>query len=209
MQHNGHYEADWSPDGRRILFVAETTEDAPSTVYSVQPDGLDLRTELTDGSHYTCPTWLPGTDAFLLTDPQMDGTSRVVMVARSRDTPSVVLASDTLWIHCAAPSPDGASVLLTAGPKFTPQTSVPRLNIYVMRLDGSGFRALTTGTAVTNYGRWSPDGRRIVFQSNRHIRGAPSRPAALDSLEIYVMNRDGSRIRRLTFNSRFDAHPSW
>ena len=61
---------------------------------------------------------------------------------------------------------------------------------------------------MTNDARWSRDGR-IVMQSNRHAPAADSPLAALDSLDIYVMNADGSNIVRLTTNGRFDGHPSW
>jgi TolB protein len=45
---------------------------------------------------------------------------------------------------------------------------------------------------------WSPDGTRIAFMSNRD--GNP---------EIYVMNRDGSNLRRLTNHPGNDATPTW
>jgi TolB protein len=45
---------------------------------------------------------------------------------------------------------------------------------------------------------WSPDGSRIAFTSNRD--GNP---------EIYVMNRDGSNLHRLTNNPAIDVTPTW
>jgi TolB protein len=45
---------------------------------------------------------------------------------------------------------------------------------------------------------WSADGSRIAFMSNRD--GNP---------EIYVMNSDGSALRRLTRHPRIDATPTW
>ncbi|OFW09700.1 MAG: hypothetical protein A3H96_01125 [Acidobacteria bacterium RIFCSPLOWO2_02_FULL_67_36] len=45
---------------------------------------------------------------------------------------------------------------------------------------------------------FSPDGSKIAFTSNRD--GNP---------EIYVMNRDGSGIRRLTTNAAIDVTPTW
>lgn len=45
---------------------------------------------------------------------------------------------------------------------------------------------------------WSPDGERIAFMSNRD--GNP---------EIYVMNRDGSGVRRLTNHPAADVTPTW
>lgn len=45
---------------------------------------------------------------------------------------------------------------------------------------------------------WSPDGERIAFMSNRD-----------GNTEIYVMNRDGSGVRRLTNHPGGDVTPTW
>ena len=45
---------------------------------------------------------------------------------------------------------------------------------------------------------WSPDGRQLVFTSNRD--GNP---------ELYVMNADGSDVRRLTNHPGIDTSPTW
>lgn len=45
---------------------------------------------------------------------------------------------------------------------------------------------------------WSPDGTRLAFMSNRD--GNP---------EIYVVNRDGSGLRRITTHPGNDATPTW
>jgi TolB protein len=45
---------------------------------------------------------------------------------------------------------------------------------------------------------WSPDGTKIAFTTNRD--GNP---------EIYVMNRDGSGLRRMTSHPAIDVSPTW
>ena len=45
---------------------------------------------------------------------------------------------------------------------------------------------------------WSPDGRHITFDSNRHGKA-----------DIYVMGSDGSNPRRLTDHPGEDRSPSW
>ena len=52
---------------------------------------------------------------------------------------------------------------------------------------------------INNYlPAWSPDGSKLAFMSSRD--GNP---------EIYVMNRDGSGVRRLTHHQNADVTPTW
>ena len=69
------------------------------------------------------------------------------------------------------------------------------LEIYVMSSDGSNVRRLTDTPGKRSYKPdWSPDGKRIAFNSTRDGQG----DSILDSVEIYIMDADGSNVRRLT-----------
>jgi len=74
--------------------------------------------------------------------------------------------------------------------------------ILVMNVDSSMWdaRNLTNNPADDLFPVWSPDGSRIAFLSSRGGNRA----------NIYVMNADGSGLRRLTTDSVFAAYPySW
>jgi len=73
--------------------------------------------------------------------------------------------------------------------------------VMVLTIADLGLVNLTNHPAFDHSPAWSPDGARIVFQSNRD--GAE---------ELYVMNADGSNVVRLTTGVGVysdDAHPSW
>src|SRR5438552_4119939 len=66
--------------------------------------------------------------------------------------------------------------------------------------DGSGVRRVTqTGSNEVNP-VWSPDGKRLAFESDRNGNGRE---------EIYLVDADGSHERRLIKTDANDTYPSW
>jgi TolB protein len=51
---------------------------------------------------------------------------------------------------------------------------------------------------IDSYPMFSPDGKKIVFESNRN-----------GNFEIYTINTDGSDIKQLTHDTAFDGTPVW
>jgi TolB protein len=65
--------------------------------------------------------------------------------------------------------------------------------IFTMNRDGTGLDQLTKNAALDFDPEWSPDGKRIAFQSDRDLFS-----------NIFVMNADGSRQRNVTNGQSFD-----
>src|SRR5215831_14776894 len=74
--------------------------------------------------------------------------------------------------------------------------------IYVMNSDGSGVVRLTSSGANDEFPRWSPNGTKILFQSDR------DNPTT-GYMDIYVMGADGSGVTRLTSDPNDDSMASW
>ena len=65
----------------------------------------------------------------------------------------------------------------------------PTFDIFEANPDGSGLKRLTTTRGYDAEGSYSPDGKHIVFCSNR---------SGKDNYELYIMDRDGKNTRKLT-----------
>ena len=206
---------DWSPDQRSILFTTESP-DHHATVYVIHADGSGLRSVLEDSNPLRCPSWAPDGHQFAVSTYRA-GRSSIVAVDVDSGAARTLLASDTTFLDCPQWSPQGEAITLTVYPgdtaiwKRDPLTAW-RSDLAILDLKSGQIRLLVSGPGLNNYGHWSPDGRWIVFQSNRHAApGVDSLPlgARFRSLEIYIVRFDGSGLRRLTTNAYFDGHPSW
>jgi Tol biopolymer transport system component len=71
-------------------------------------------------------------------------------------------------------------------------------NIYVVNVDGSGLRPLTTEKNNTINPDWSPDGEHIVFSALTNGVN-----------QIYKIKSDGSDLRQLTFGDYSSYNPAW
>ena len=78
------------------------------------------------------------------------------------------------------------------------------IHIFTMNADGTNQIELTTGSGDL-HPDWSPDGKRIVFQSF-HADPKPHRFAQLQ-VHIFAMNADGSKQKQLMGNA--GETPSW
>ena len=95
-------------------------------------------------------------------------------------------------------SPDGLRIL------FESERDGNR-EVYVMDADGGNQIRLTRNDALDSTATWSPDGKLIAFASNRDT-GLPYNPYNMD---IYVMNADGSNVRRIVDDPEYDVGPQW
>ncbi|HMI47775.1 MAG TPA: hypothetical protein VK481_03815 [Gemmatimonadaceae bacterium] len=128
-----------------------------------------------------------------------DGTLRqniyVMGVDGTRPTP--LTTND--WAGVSGWSPDGARILYQVGPGPT------LFGLVTIKADGTG---LTTVAGNAFSGKWSPDGSKIAFTSNRDlILNGGAAPTHIN--QIYVTGSDGTGEVRLTTDSAFNDMGSW
>ena len=134
---------------------------------------------------------------------------------------TVWLLAAALSAACREPAPerpaeDRPSDAAAAGDRALPQAVTPfpeglsgtlvfesdrdgRSKIYTIDLADGRVRRLTEGPDWHDEKPvWSPDGRQIAFVSNR-----------AGNYDIYVMQADGSGVRRLTSHDALEHDPSW
>jgi Tol biopolymer transport system component len=176
----------WSPDSTRIAYVRF------GEIYVSDADGRNEKrlTRRAPGLHWPAngPTWSPNgkTIAF-------SGTRDVLTVPATGGKILNLTKAQESWRGNVTPaySPDGKTIA------FSRSTDAFNSDIFLMSTDGKNMRRLTRtqgGHDVQGEEHgpaWSPDGRTLVFVSNRD-----------GNLELYSIGRDGKNERRLTQTPR-------
>ena len=198
----------WSPDGAKIAFGAfvgslDERGKGESEIFVMDGDGGNLRRLSDRPGPDLSSTWSSdnrrivwwGHDA--PTDsPSQTPALRIFMA--ELDTGRVAElgeGSDPVW------SPDGRHIAFVRQrePQQGVVQAIPDVDIFVQDVETGETLQLTENAGTNLWPTWSPDGRRIAFVTRRdHLAG-----------EIYVMNADGSDVRRLTDNLLEEGMLAW
>jgi dipeptidyl aminopeptidase/acylaminoacyl peptidase len=95
-------------------------------------------------------------------------------------------------------SPDGSSVAYVLM-EVDRANNTYRSAIWIAPVDGGPGKQFTNGEKRDTSPRWSPDGQRLAFVSNRHG----------DANQIYLIDLDGGEARRLTRVESGATDPAW
>ncbi|MBN1451077.1 MAG: PD40 domain-containing protein [Anaerolineales bacterium] len=191
------FSPDFSPEGERVVF-ANSDENGQTSLYIVDRTGENLRL-LFEGPNYSGPTsivgaaWSPDgrTIAFAMSTTQLY-EYEIFLINADGTEPPQQLNTGLLGITGSLDwSPDGRSLLISAGPPGDK-------DIFRLDLQANVITRLTYG-GNNNSPSFSPDGEYVAYNSLRNGGQA----------DIYLIRADGTDERQLTNHPEPDWQPQW
>jgi dipeptidyl aminopeptidase/acylaminoacyl peptidase len=223
-----------SPDGRTVAFVVwEVDREANayrSAIWLVSTNGSGEPRRFTSGTKRDAqPRWSPDGTEIAFTSTRDGDVAQLYVMPIAGGEPRRVTDVDE-DVHEPAWSPDGSRIAFAARdrhPDYTeedPKRRAPRRftrlqfkldnegwtgdrpqHLFVVAADGSGkARRLTDGEAEDANPAWSPDGRRIAFDSARHPDWDVD-----TARDVYVVDADGGEPELLTATDGTIERPAW
>ncbi|MBI4607561.1 MAG: Tol-Pal system beta propeller repeat protein TolB [Candidatus Rokubacteria bacterium] len=175
----------WSPDGKSVALTL--TKDGNPEIYVLNVATGTLRRLTNHWGIDTEPTWAP--------------TGReIAFVSDRAGTPRIFLM-DAEGANVRRLTPSG----FNTQPRWSPKGDVivytsrqGNHDVWAINVDGSNPRRLTAGPGSNESASWAPNGRHLVFQSNR-----------LGGWRLFTMLADGSEQQPLTRGPGESTSPSW
>jgi Tol biopolymer transport system component len=217
------------PNGRRILYSSTHLADPKCPpkpdysrgyvwalypgydIYSAAPDGSDLRPLASAPGYDAEATISPNGRKIVFTSLRSGDLDIYTMDTDGRNVKRLTdalgydggpfFSYDNQWIVYRAYHPESEQEIADYKALLKENLIRPtKLDIWVMKADGSGKRRVTNNGKANFAPYFFPDGKRIIFASNMDDpRGR--------NFDLYAINTDGTGLERITFNETFDGFP--
>ncbi len=185
----GYFDA----TGRRLVFQSEREPGNPFyQIYLLELESGDLRRVSTGTGKTTCAWVHPGGRRVLFASTHHDPDARAKQEAE-------------------------LEARATGGARRYAWDFDPEYELWERDLDTGALRRLTHAPGYDAEGAWSPDGRFVVFASNRHAYAAPEALAPEErarfasdpsvALDLYRLEVATGRVERLTQSPGYDGGP--
>jgi TolB protein len=182
----------WSGDGTKLAFSSSRTSDPE--IYVVDASGANLRRITNSPGPDVSPVWNPKTNAQIAWVSGRTGLPQIYTM--EADGTNIQRMTDQGYAVSPAWSPNGQFLAFAWIRKYGPGEPGAS-DIYLMDIASKQWVQLTHDGGRNDFPSWSPDGRHIIFQSNRS-----------GSLQIWTMLADGTKQTQLTTQGT-NSQPNW
>ena len=196
-------DAVFSPDGKSIYYTSTTvTTGDPGNPFPGEPEfRTSLKQYFLASRKSRTIDFDPGTDVQLIDDISQNG--RIIAFSSRFQLESRItflnLKTGRQWrfnskraASLASFSPDGKRIAFNS-------TSIPKIDVFIAKLDGTGLRRINPAGTLGVYPLFSPDGRKVAY--------AKSNGTSIKSLE--VMNLKSGKTATIKAPSAYAIPYQW
>jgi TolB protein len=221
----------FTPDGSRIIYASTHlgSPDCPPDpdrsagyvwplyrtfdIFSAKPDGTDLRRLTTADGYDAEGTVSPNGKKIIFTSTRdndielyemdVDGKNQRRLTNEVGYDGGAFYSQDSQWIIWRASRPKTDAEVRQFKDLLARNLVMPsKLEIMIMKADGSQKKQLTSNGAANFAPYFHPNGKQIIFASNVNATN-PGMP----NFDLFLINRDGTGLEQVTFDESFDAFP--
>lgn len=178
----------WSFDGQKIVFASEVN--GYKNLFMMNADGTDTEQLTSVLANDLAPSFSPNGSQIAFSSTRSGAWEIYTINVSNGEIVRLTDLNDPEGQGWPSWSPDGTKIV------FESRGNSNSRDIFTMYSDGSQATNITNSPSYEGAPVWSPDGIRIAFASDRE-----------GSLDIYIMQGDGSGIIRLT--TIWAWGPSW
>src|ERR1041385_7414214 len=220
-------EAYFSADGKQLIFQSTREGHGWYQIYTMNIDGSNVKLISNGDGRTTCSYFFPNGKRVLYSSTYLGDKKCPPRPDYSKGYVWAVYPAFDIFTA----NPDGSNVKqLTNTPGYDAETTITLdgkklvftsmrsgdLDIYTMDADGKNVRQLTNELGYDGGPFWSYDGKQIVYRAY-HPQTEKEKQDYLEllkqnlirptTLEIWVMNADGSNKRQITENGKANFGP--
>ena len=182
----------WSGDGTKLAF--SSSRNGNPEIYVADASGGGARRVTTDKGPDVSPVWNRKTNSQIAYVSGQTGLPQIYTM--EGDGTNQQRMTDQGYAVSPNWSPNGQFLTFAWVRKYGPGEPGSS-DLYLMDIASKQWVQLTHDGGRNDFPSWSPDGRHIVFQSNRS--GSP---------QVWSMLADGTKVQQLTFSGQ-NSQPNW